>query len=135
MTVLVVLVRTEDSDRGRQGAERSADGEMLIEAERQHQHWNDEDAAADADESAEDARRKSEYKNDRDFAHGRFVSSAHNFASVSERGRRIEDGRPRAASRSPRVRDRVLQWAARPTSQSPERAETLKKIMGLRQSP
>src|ERR1700722_18911613 len=65
---------------------------MLIETQRQHEYRNYKDAAADADESAEDARGKSECKNDRDFAHCRFVSSAHNFASVSERRSTIEDG-------------------------------------------
>src|ERR1700722_4044418 len=65
---------------------------MLIETQRQHEYRNYKDAAADADETAEDARGKSECKNDRDFAHCRFVSSAHNFASVSERRSTIEDG-------------------------------------------
>src|ERR1700722_8341296 len=108
MAVLVVLVRAEDSDGRQQSAERSADREMLIETERQHEYRHDQDAAADADESAEDARGKSECKNDRDFAHCRFVSSAHDFASVSERGSRIEDGDARAASRLLRVMFRSL---------------------------
>src|SRR3984957_17883668 len=97
MAVLVVLVRAEDSDGRQQSAERSTDREMLIETQRKHEYRHDEDAAADADESAEDARGKSECKNDRDFAHGRFVSSVHNFASVSERGSRIEGGDARVS--------------------------------------
>src|SRR5260370_19589505 len=99
MTMLVVLVRAEDSDGREQGAERSADREMLIEAEREHQDRNYQHASADADESAEDTRGESECENGRDFAHSRFVSSAHNLVSVSERGRRIEDGDASAASR------------------------------------
>src|SRR5260370_2364827 len=98
MAVLVVLVRAEDSDRRQQGAERSTDRQMLIETERQHEYRNNQDASADADESAEDARGKSECKNDRDIGHSGLVSSAHNFASVSERVSKIEDQK---ASRRP----------------------------------
>src|SRR5258707_15822438 len=99
MAVPVVLVCAEDSDGRQQRAERRAHREMLIEAERQHEHRHNQDAAADADESAEDTSGKSECKNDRDFAHGGFVSSAHNFASVSECGPGIEDVDSSEASR------------------------------------
>src|ERR1039458_7233852 len=79
MAVLVVFVRTEDSDRRQQRAERGAHREMLIEAKYQHEHRDDQDASADADESAEYARGKPECKNDYDFTHCQLPPHAQRF--------------------------------------------------------